>query len=257
MSLARRLKREATANPAKAGGLGVLLLVAGWFWAPLVKGFFVSEDTGPVPSAPTASASATPSPSTAAPAPTVMVVGVPKAAVDTTYDWQRYAQLMDSDPKMQSALELPSARDPFKAVLPPEPEPVVVQTSAKQEQAAPSATLSPKEAGLVLSSTFVGPRKQTALIGGKPYRVGDRVRAEKDGQRLSYKLVDVQPRRIILERNGNRYELSIARAGKNATQAIEPDDEERDEEEEEEGMDQDSGVAEAGDAALAPPQTTQ
>ncbi|MGC3971074.1 MAG: hypothetical protein QM775_28185 [Pirellulales bacterium] len=35
-SLAKQLKRDLTANPKKAGMLGVLCLVCAWFWGPLV-----------------------------------------------------------------------------------------------------------------------------------------------------------------------------------------------------------------------------
>ncbi|MBI3839452.1 MAG: hypothetical protein HY288_16150, partial [Planctomycetia bacterium] len=51
MSLAKKLQREIKANPAKAGGLGVLLLVAGYFWAPLVKGFIAPAETAPAATA--------------------------------------------------------------------------------------------------------------------------------------------------------------------------------------------------------------
>jgi hypothetical protein len=149
------------------------------------------------------------------------------------YDWQKYAQLMDDDAKMRSAVELPSPRDPFRTqqVDPSEiAAPTVAEATPKVAEAPP---LDPKDAGLVLSSTFVGPRKQVALIGGKPYRIGDRVRAKKDGMKASFKVVDVQPRLIVLERNGKQYELTITRANSNTQEVLTSAESEDDSDEDE------------------------
>jgi hypothetical protein len=222
MSLTKRLKREAQANPGKAIGLGVLLIVAGYFWAPLIKGYIASAPTATEPPSSAASAPATPSP---APTPSTAPPKMPESPV---YDWQKYAQLMDEDVKMRTAVELPSDRDPFKAqqVGPAEVSaPITAEEAPKVAEAPP---LDPRDAGLVLSSTFVGPRKQVALIGGKPYHIGDRVRAKKDGMKASFKVVDVQPRLIVLERNGKQYELTITRAHSNTQEVLtsaESDDE--------------------------------
>jgi hypothetical protein len=218
MSLAKKLQREAKANPVKAAALGVLLLVAGYFWAPLVKGFVSPAATAPAATA-TAGAPATPAP---APTPTV---DAPKAPESPVYDWQRYAQLLDDDVKMRTSAELPSPRDPFKSREVERPEIASVKTAA-QLKAAEAPPLEPREAGLVLSSTFVGPRTQIALIGGKPYRIGDRVRVQKDGIKASFNLIDVQPRLVVLERNGKQYELTITRGRPNTKETLTADENE-------------------------------
>jgi hypothetical protein len=218
MSLAKKLQRETKANPGKAAALGVLLLVAGYFWAPLIKGFVFPAETAPAATA-TASAPATPAPALT---PTV---DAPKVLESPVYDWQKYAQLLDDDVKMRSAVELPSPRDPFQSRQVDPHETAEVKTAA-QEKAAEAPPLEPRDAGLVLSSTFVGPRKQIALIGGKPYHIGDRVRVQKDGIKASFKLVDVQPRLIVLERNGKQYELTITRGHSNTKEVLAPAEDE-------------------------------
>ena len=68
-NIAKQLRREATANPKKASVLGLLAVVALWFWAPLVWGWiFASEDEEGVkatqPTAQSAPTGGTPRPRT-------------------------------------------------------------------------------------------------------------------------------------------------------------------------------------------------
>ena len=227
MSLAKKLQSEMKANPVKAGGLGVLLVVAGYFWTPLVKGYIFHAQTAPVPVATADGApQGTPMPAVA------QIVDAPKAPEQSVYDWPTYAQRIDDDVKMRSVIELPNARDPFES---PHVKPLeeAAATIVPAPKAADSSPLDPRDAGLVLSSTFVGPRKQIALIGGKPYQIGDRVRAQKDGLKATFTLIDVQPRLIVLERKGKQYELAITRGHSNDAQVVAPADNQDDEDEDE------------------------
>ncbi|MBI3836509.1 MAG: hypothetical protein HY288_01070 [Planctomycetia bacterium] len=133
---------------------------------------------------------------------------------------------------MRTAAELPTSRDPFKSRQ-VQPSDAVVTTTAAESKVAEAPPIEPKDAGLVLSSTFVGPLKQIALIGGKPYRVGDRVRAQKDGMKAVFKLVDVQPRMIVLERHGKQYELTITRTRSNTKEVLAPADSQDDSDDDE------------------------
>ena len=58
-----------------------------------------------------------------------------------------------------------------------------------------------------LSSTVIGPQRRVALINGRPYAQGKTVRAAKDGQQIEFTLAEVHPRSILLERDGQRFEL--------------------------------------------------
>ncbi len=63
--LIKKFKREVKANPTKAAALGGTLVVAVWFWAPLLQQWFGGDST-PAPAATTASASNTAVPTPAA-----------------------------------------------------------------------------------------------------------------------------------------------------------------------------------------------
>jgi type II secretory pathway component PulC len=68
--------------------------------------------------------------------------------------------------------------------------------------------VTPADAGLSLLGTVIGPRR-TALISGKVYQVGREVES-KDGYVFLVK--DIQSRRIVLERDGQQFELEMARS---------------------------------------------
>jgi hypothetical protein len=70
--------------------------------------------------------------------------------------------------------------------------------------------VSPESLGVVLSSTLVGSHKSVAQIGGKSYRVGERVSAGKDDQNLFFVLRMVGPRFVVLERQGKSYTVRMA-----------------------------------------------
>ena len=211
MSVVTRLQREIKANPAKAAGLGVLLLVACYFWAPLILGFMkpaqetaaapphgAAAATAPTPSAPPAPASAaTPGQSPSA---------TPSDALP--YDWQKYAKLIEDDAKMRPSQDLSSERDPFVNPL------AAAQAKAEREVSATAAStkpITPAEAGLVLTTTLLGARKKIAEIDGRSYSIGDRVQAFTASSSASFRVVEIFPRRVVLEGHGQRYELTIPR----------------------------------------------
>src|SRR5688572_4841121 len=85
-SFSKRLQREVLGNPKKAFLLGLLCLVAAYFWAPLVAGWFKGDDVSaaaPTNVTPTPAATATAAPSLAA------------APVATTFTWRQVAEALD------------------------------------------------------------------------------------------------------------------------------------------------------------------
>jgi hypothetical protein len=200
MSLAKRLQREIKSSPGKAGGLAVLLLVAGYFWAPLIMQFFGNDTAAPA-SAPAASP-AVAGPAVAAPT-SVQVAGATSAEAPA-YDWRRVAADLDADSRMASIAEPSREHDPFATRA------SATSAVAEVRKVEPVARdLTPDEAGLVLSSTLVSARRKIAEINDKSYRVGDRVRALGDDYDVAFRVVDVSPRRVLLERDGKRFELKI------------------------------------------------
>jgi hypothetical protein len=207
--LTRKLRRELTANPKKAAVLGLLALVAMYFWAPLVWGWVGGRGKAEKAAAKVAPVEGVPVPLTAT---AQAVSAVPQGTSNQTkeslpaHPWDRLAQWMDQDSRMQPpAGEFADSRDPFQAVEETIAEPET-EESEKEETAA-----TPEDLGLVLSSTLVGPQRSIAMINGKPYRQGRTVELKKNGQTLEFVLKEVHPRRIILQRQDKQFELTIPR----------------------------------------------
>jgi hypothetical protein len=197
-----RLKREAKKSPKKALLLTLLFLTAMYFWAPLLKGWFGKESTPEVAATPAA-------PQTAlAPGSTAAAPGAAEAK--KTYPWSVLASAIDGDPQMAASDAAFAAHDPFEVVekvkvVVDQPLPVAVV------EAEPALPLTPSEAGLALSSTLVGSRKRMAIINGKAYSIGDRVTAGSEGSDVVFVLAEVHPRRAVLARDGERYEIKLKR----------------------------------------------
>ena len=206
MSIIRRLQREIRSNPAKAAGLGVLLIVASYFWAPLLAQLFGLGDA-----APPAPVAATPTPQS--PAPAIIIAPLQKTAGGEVlaYDWRRYAKLIDEDPRMEGHAALPEGRDPFREDQPivSAPEAPVAQTAEEPETE--PAPITPADAGLALGSTLVSANKKVAEINGRSYTINDRVRTANAQLDVNFRVVEIHPRRVVLERLGKRYELKIPR----------------------------------------------
>jgi hypothetical protein len=199
--VSKQLRREAAAHPKKAGILGLLCLVALWFWAPLVWRWIDKEDTATKASV--AGQAATSAPRILADVP-VASAAAPNKSESPKYPWHQVAQWMDNDPRTTATNPLPGRRDPFLASP---TEAATARLEAERGEALVEAT--PEGLGMVLSSTIVGPHRRVAQINGKPYRLGETVRLAKDGQQIDFTLAAVYPRRIVLERKGEQFELKI------------------------------------------------
>lgn len=203
--LIRRLKREATRNPKKLGALGLLLVVALWFWAPLVRGWFHKDEPAPSPAgSPTAVAAAS---GISAPNP----VGGNQAGklAGTTYSWDQVAEWMEKDPLTKAAGTLPARRDPFRASQDIVAVEVAREQQRKIREHKPSAVI-PAELGLKLTATIVGPKQSVALINGRTYRQGAEIACEKAGSRYNLRLVEVRRKGVVLECRGARLQLAIS-----------------------------------------------
>jgi hypothetical protein len=194
-SFSKRLQREVLGNPKKALLLGLLCLVAGYFWAPLLAGSFKEADS--TATAPIAADSTLPI------TPTTSAGPVQTPAVASSYTWKQIAECLDRTQSQQSTNIAADGRDPFKpapSVEAPTESVVEVKTSAP--------SLSPQQAGLSLSSTMVGPRYGIALIGGEAYRVGDEIMAATDDS-VTFRLKSIHAKHVVLERNGEEFELAL------------------------------------------------
>jgi hypothetical protein len=205
--LQKKALRELKASPKKAAMLALLALVAAWFWAPLVMKPHSSAPSQAPPVA--AAAPAAPIPTTG-PARLAGQVAPPKQQMT----WQDIAATIDRDPRMvpTTLTGLAEDRNPF---APPAGAAASDQATAEQEDGKKSGdavqpekpAAEPDELGLVLSSTLVGRSRRAALISGRTYELGSKIRVEGE----SFRLVEVEPNRIVLERDGQQYTLSIKR----------------------------------------------
>lgn len=198
--LVKQIRREATRNPKKAGILGLLALVAVYFWAPLLTGWAAPANSGATPAPDSAEAGQ--------PMPGPEGVAAPAAAAPATYAWEQLVEWRKQDPLATVAESLPGRRDPFRAA-----QVKVVKAEAEVEkekqQEALLALLTPETLGLKLASTVIGPERRVALINGKTHLEGQMVTCRKDGQEIAFQLVEVHPRHVVLEREGRRFELTI------------------------------------------------
>lgn len=207
--LTKRLRRDLAANPKKGLLLGVMILVAGYFWAPLVLKAFGAKGHSPAALAPaTVSSASNSSGPVAGGQPMAAFVAAPGLR------WEDLQQAIQADGCMASARLDPAWRNPFAArpgqatrdkqaaASEPEPAPAVAAKPAVPD-------LSPADAGLVLQSLAVGSRQRLSTISGQVYREGETVPAANGAG--EFQLTKITPLGIELTQNGRPHWLEIAR----------------------------------------------
>lgn len=203
--LVKKLRREVTANPGKAGVLALLLLVAVYKWAPLLT----KATTGKTTSSPTAAInpSAAPPPVTSDPslqAPLAVTTAGTSGGLATT-NWRDLLKALENDPRMAPAT-IAGLRDPFArlttaaVVEPPKVEPAVDAVVEKE--------VTPAELGLKLTTTVVGSRRRVARINGQSYVEGQLIVADSRPD-VSFRVRRIELRSTTLERQGKTYRLEL------------------------------------------------
>lgn len=179
--------------------LGIVTLVAIYFWAPLIWKWLPGQSKPPTVA--TAGIAQQPSEASA-----VQTVGQPQSAASSLtvqVNWQQLLQWRSQDPET-IAVALPTGqRDPFRL-----DEPLQQQTAqSEQPKVAPQVT--PQELGLTLTGTLIGPGRKVARINGRSFQEGQTIRAVKGTQIFDFTLVEVHARRVVLQRDSERFELTI------------------------------------------------
>lgn len=205
--LAKQARRDLAANPKKAAILGLMLLVAAYFWGPLlwkwlapggkVKGgkdgqtALILEDD-PVEAAPQA-----------------------KPGALRPFRWEKVRQQIRRDRFMVPAAFEEQWPNPFA------PLPVAAQSQTTIEgesQAAIAAAkteteLTPESAGLTLASVAISPRRRTATISGNTYREGETITAgggdDKAATGPAFRLVRIERQGVELEHEGKTWWLEF------------------------------------------------
>jgi hypothetical protein len=212
--LKRQLRRELTANPKRAALLGIMILVAVYFWLPLVSGWIAADKT-PVAQTPVTSQN-----------PTVNMAQPPTSAIgqqpagqaegewEPTYVWHELVKRMENDPLTLPASVLPQQRDPFGKP----PAKVAEDAEGEDEETeVADSNYTPESLGMVLSTTIVGDKWQVAQIDGKTYKQGQDINVAKDGREINFKVAEILPRSVMLLRKGQLFELKISPSTKSGT----------------------------------------
>ena len=195
-----------TKHPKKAVVLGTLCLVALWFWIPLVLGWVKKDDVATkaaVSGAPTSGSAAVSAPGRLAATPADSGTKGKKAE-GPKHPWHQLVQWMDNDPRTSATNPVLGRRDPF---LTRQNE--AAKAAAETELGKRTLEATPEGLGMVLSGTIVGSHRRVAQINGKSYRQGETVRLAKDGQQIEFTLAAVHPRRVVLQRKGAQFELTL------------------------------------------------
>jgi hypothetical protein len=197
--LLRRFRRELAANPKKAAVLGIVTLVAIYFWAPLIWKWLPGQSKPPA----VAADGIAPQPSATL---AVQTVGKPQSAAGTPQvriDWQQLVQWRSKDPNTVPVVPSDGQRDPFGQHKPQQ------QPAAEAEQLKAAPQVTPQELGLTLTGTLIGPGCKVARINGRNFQEGQTIRAVKGAQTFDFTLVEVHARRVVLQRDSERFELAI------------------------------------------------
>jgi len=205
VSLPERLIRDLKANGPKTAVLGVLVLIGLYFWIPPLW----RTMTGP---AATASAAATPATAAIDPQPAADATAAPGAA--ESFTWHDAERLRAEDDLYRTVDPSEIAANAFVfdgGFLPidvefGEADPKAVLAEAARTAEAEAAGRSPPAApSLTLKSTLVGSNARVAVINGRVYPEGATVAAAG----RTWTLMNVEPRRVLLDGEGGTLELKI------------------------------------------------
>jgi hypothetical protein len=194
--LARKLKRDLAANPKRAALLGLMLVVAGYFWAPLVskwlgkntrkearaEGMVILGDDLPIEQR-------------------SQTKGQPR--------WDKLLAWMEADPRMASHKP---AQDLHPFGRPSAVSAVAEKPRAEEAAASPVALdITPQAAGAVLNGVLVGARQKQATINGETYRLGERIplAGKESTGPVEFELLQVRKDGVVLGRSAKLYDLKL------------------------------------------------
>lgn len=174
--LGTRLKAELARNKAKSAVLGIMFLVATYFWIPLLGDLFGGDSSGEADIA---------TPATRAQADIPASVEVTKSTKGEAkpLDWRTAVARLREDPLRGPIETFSLSRDPFAnlsiplATQPPELEEETEEQKTEHDVQQPPEPMPPtfEELGLVLNGIMVGINSRVATINGTNYREGQTV----------------------------------------------------------------------------------
>jgi hypothetical protein len=198
--LAKRLRREAVAYPKKAAVLGLLVLVALYYWGPLVWRRASRGRSSGKPPASEANADLQPEAwaDTASAQPQT-----PPPHKACSYPWTQLDEWMRQDLSTTPAEHPGDWRDPFAVAS------AGAGGAGSEEKRPDPPQLTPESLGIELSGTLIGASRRVALVGGRAYSEGQTIVVNHHDRPIDFELVEVHSRRIVLGREGSRFEVVI------------------------------------------------
>jgi len=204
--LTKRLQKELKANPKQAAVLGIVSLVAVWFWGPLLWKWVNPK------SAEVAKAKEGESPP-AQPAPTAKT---PVASQQPAIGWRELQSMRSADPLTQPAPLANDARDPFQPLIDAtalvsddDPDDNDHPTRAPVEEEVES-----NKVGLVLESIVHSSSRRRAQISGQTVKEGDPITLGgggpgKAGQEIVGRVAAISPNEVVIELGGQEVRLKL------------------------------------------------
>lgn len=205
--LLKRLKRDAMASPQKAGALGLMVLVALYFWSPLVLKSMKGKGKPGAKVASTIILGDDP----------VLVKAVVHPASNAVH-WDKVRKVVAQDRLMSAAKYHANWQNPFQRLAIVEQAASTTEPTANKTEAKPVLPATPKLepaaarqqlAGVLLSSVLMSPRDRAAVIQGIVYRVGDvlSLGGENGAPALELRVASIDEQGVDLVHEQQRFRL--------------------------------------------------
>jgi hypothetical protein len=202
--LNKQLRTEITAHPRKAVILLIMMVVGLCFWAPRFYGWLNASTAEQQLPAGDRGQTATTSEHNGAGDRSI----ANKESKPSQHRWKEVLKWINNDPRTSPAPPLAEIRDPFHV------RKALVEKSVVEEPATVKPVpVSPTSLGMSLTSTVIWQNGGIARIGGKMYSLGRAIEITKEGHSYKFVLTEIQDRRVVLEMEGEKFELNIPEPG--------------------------------------------
>jgi hypothetical protein len=199
-NLAKKLTKELTRNPKKTAVLGLLALVAIWFWAPLAWKWIApaGDDAGAVAAVEGATTPTAPAAATTTP-------GTPPAF---ELSWKNLSEMVAKEKLMASAPSQAAMKDPFaRPVIQKQVAKTAEEGTPSEETVAPAQLPTPEQLGLTLTSTITGGSIRLATINGKLCQLGAVLVVPVGNIEHEFTIVDIAPHSVTMKGTHEAYTL--------------------------------------------------
>ncbi len=194
------------ANPKKAAALGLMVLVALYFWGPLLWKLAASSGSQRSAKAGLSTLILTDDPAEQ--------TQQSKARGGAKFRWDKVRQLIQEDPHMLSAVFDPTWTDPFARGAAVNVAETPVEVSSEATAATAEATeREPAELDIVLNGIFIGAKTRVATINGEPCYEGEVVAlGDKADKTTTYqvRVARINRQSVVLEMNGKAFSLELS-----------------------------------------------